>query len=100
MLKLELTQFSDANPASQVYALLLECNGWGVAGGILSSNRHCTGDANRGRSIRAGRSRLWDKEPVLLLGRPVDSRLGCEPESVCITPCPKIHAPTTNLRRV
>jgi transposase len=33
---------------------------------------------------------------VLLLGCPVDSRLGFEPESVCITHCPKIHAPTYN----
>jgi hypothetical protein len=42
-------------------------------------------------------------KPVLLLGRPVDSRLpapvpqvqvGFEPESVCATHCPKIHAPT------
>jgi transposase len=32
----------------------------------------------------------------LLLGCPVDSRLGFEPESVCITHCPKIHAPTSN----
>jgi len=28
------------------------------------------------------------------LGCPVESRLGCEPESVCITHGPKIHAPT------
>jgi transposase len=33
---------------------------------------------------------------VLLLGRPVDSRLGFEPESVCSTHSPKIHAPTSN----
>ena len=31
---------------------------------------------------------------VLLLGCPVDPRLGFEPESVCITHSPKIHAPT------
>jgi hypothetical protein len=31
---------------------------------------------------------------VLLLGCPVESRLGFEPESVCITHGPKIHAPT------
>jgi hypothetical protein len=37
---------------------------------------------------------------VVLLSRPVDSRLGFEPESVCTTLCPKIHAPTTNPRRV
>jgi hypothetical protein len=32
---------------------------------------------------------------VVLLGCPVDTRLGFEPESVCATPCPQIHAPTT-----
>jgi hypothetical protein len=37
-------------------------------------------------------------KPVLLLGRLVDSRLGLEPESVCATPCPKIHAPTTTTK--
>ena len=31
---------------------------------------------------------------VLLLGCPVESRLDVESESVCITHCPKIHAPT------
>ena len=35
---------------------------------------------------------------MVLLGRPVDSRLGFEPESVCATPCPKIHAPTTTTK--
>ena len=58
-----------------------------------------TGDAIRGRSIRAGRCRLWEtlvckmSKPVGLLGRPVDFRLGLEPVSVCITSGPKIHAP-------
>ena len=50
----------------------------GRGGGILSGDHH-TGDAIRGRSIRAGRCRTWDthlSKPVGLLGRPVDFRLG------------------------
>jgi len=42
----------------------------------------------------AAYGRELGSQPVVLLGCPVDSRLGYEPESVCATLCPKIHTPT------
>jgi hypothetical protein len=42
----------------------------------------------------AAYGRELGSQPVVLLSRPVDSRLGYEPESVFATLCPKIHAPT------
>ena len=46
----------------------------------------------------AAYGRELGSQPVVLLGCPVDSRLGYEPESVCATLCPKIHAPTTTTK--
>ena len=56
-----------------------------------------TGDApgceHAGKPLRPMREKQ-ELHLVLLLGCPVDPRLGFEPESVCITHSPKIHAPT------
>ena len=45
-------------------------------GGILSCNRHRTGDAIRGKEHLGKLTRPMGLEPVLLLSCPVDSRLG------------------------
>ena len=81
--------------------VLLECNLWGVAGGILSATLHrgChPGQEHPGgptAPMREVRSQL-----VLLLGRPVDSRLGYEPESVFATSAQKSTPQPQQSRRV
>jgi hypothetical protein len=94
---LQGTPVSADSPASS--ARIVTRMSWlGGGGWYPLSERQQTGDAIRGRSIWADRCRLWERaetsQPVVLLGCPVNTCLGFEPESVCITLCPKIHAPT------
>jgi hypothetical protein len=84
------------------HALLLECHGWGV---VVTSAVIDTapGMPTGARGIRVDRSRLWERvpsQPVLLLGRLVDSRLGDRARIGVYHSCPKIHAPPIDLRRV
>jgi len=77
--------------------VLLECNlVGGVADGILGAIAHRGMPSGAGASGQADAAygRELGSQPVVLLSRPVDSRLGYEPESVFATLCPKIHAPT------
>jgi hypothetical protein len=88
-------------PKNPLHAVLLEWNRRGVA--EYPWRDKLTGDApgceHLGRPMRPMREKLASPL-VLLLGCPVESRLGFEPESVCITHSPKIHAPTSKRRRV
>lgn len=73
----------------EVQAVLLECKAWGLASGILGSSMTlrrgcCSGQEHQGRPAPPMRETL-PSPLVLLLGRPVESRLGFEPVSVCMT---------------
>src|SRR5688572_4403583 len=56
-----------------------------------------TGCEHQGKPLPPMREKLHSPL-VLLLGCPLDSRLDPESETVCITHCPKIHAPPSNQR--
>ena len=63
-------------------------------GGILSGNRHRTGDAIRGKEHLGKLTRPMGLEPVLLLSYPVDSRLGDRARIGVYHSCPKNPRPT------
>jgi len=67
-------------------------------GGVCSegqAHRDAPGCEHAGKPMPPMREKQ-ELHLVLLLGCPVDPRLGCEPESVCITHSPKIHAPASS----
>jgi hypothetical protein len=91
-----------ATPTRRVHAVLLECHGWGAAVVSCGVERHHTGmptGAHRPDVLREehlGRpSPPMGLEPVVLLGRPVDTRLGHRARIGVYHSMPEIHAPPT-----
>jgi hypothetical protein len=84
--------------------VLLECNGWGAAGGILSGNRHRTGDAIRGMEHLGKLAPPMGESEILSPWCYLAVRWilvwAIKPESVCITHARQSAPHLSNLRRV